>query len=108
MGTFQLKEAKPASVDPSLFPNGCGVPAQARQSQAHSPMENITITSVVINDDITSITNTITLSDGRLIDVWNGSACYCSPAEASGPLEIGSVLIFEEELEDGAVHYVFA
>jgi len=50
----------------------------------------------------------IHLNGGRKLTVWNGNACYSSPDEARGRIEIGARLAGETTAEDGSKVFHFA
>jgi len=60
-----------------------------------------TIKEIIWSDrnESTHVCDVITLSDGRIIHSWNGNASYEVYDKAHGRLEVGSVLVKEEDDE---------
>jgi hypothetical protein len=58
-----------------------------------------TITSIELSerDNSTDVVDIITLSDGRVLQAWNGNASYIAYDKAKGNIEVGAWL---EKVED--------
>ena len=64
-----------------------------------------TIKSIELNVD--DHVDRITLSDGRVLEAWNGTACYSLPDEATGTVEVGAELNGSVKLGDGSRRWSF-
>jgi hypothetical protein len=67
------------------------------------------ITDIVLGDDVTDVTDELTLSSGQ-IRVWNGQPCY-DPIDSAEGVKVGATLVAVElrysHKGDGYLHYKF-